>query len=264
MEAIHIISKFPEHPVLTWKDTLYKAVPLGDSWWYRFYKYLLLNAEHPNEIGYTLARTFDLIAKDNAPELLVDMPSSLPGTGDYIKDSLILDGILKYRTKLGHIMNRNLPIQHKFKMWHWDLFMQYCDSTNDSATKILLWAWSKSFWTPCEPDAFYDSPYRCFVAALILKNIHDPYKKLFDDIKLYWTSNNKQLPRQTDFYSKDIEVKTAAWFFWLCPEYSDMYSLFEHQAQTLSVFELYQLLLHGYSDSEEVGLELPELKVNFI
>lgn len=259
MEPIHIISKFPEHPVLAWKQQLLSTIPPGPGWWDRFYAYILSNADHPYEVGYTLAKTFDLIAKNNGQEINIELPTSLPGKRDVIFD--VLDGILKYRVKLGHIANRNIPLQPIFKEWHWNLFVKYALEPGDTASRILLWAWSKPFWTPYENGTFYDAPYRYMIAAMLLRSKYEPYKELFDKIKLHWIDNNKQLPRQHDFYVKDIEVKTAAWFYWLCPEYIDTYHIWEHNAQLFTLNKLYELLKHGAESSTEDYYELPELKV---
>lgn len=259
MEPIHIISKFPEHPVLAWKQKLLAVVPEGPCWWDRYYSYLLTNAEHPSEIGYTLAKTFDLIAKNNGSEICTDLPTYIPGNS--VVRLEVLDGILKYRTKLGHIANRNLPLLESFKDWHWHLFVQYSEEPDDVASMILLWAWSKIFWTPYAPGEFYDSHYRYMIAAMLLRSRYVPYKNLFDKIKLHWTDNNKMLPRQHDFYVKDLDVKTAAWFYWLCPEYIESYHIWEHNAQLLTLNKLYELLKHGAESSTETCYELPELKV---
>ena len=256
MIPIQIISKHPEHPVLAWKAELLTCIPLGPCWWDRFYTYLLSNADHPYEVGYSFARVIDLIAKGNGAELLSDMPDYLPslnGSG-YLND--VMDGILKYRRKLGHIEHRRIALNYDFKRWHWQLFESHAHELNDNASNILKWAWSKYFWSPASVDGLMlDDTHRFLIAAMIIKNTESFSHVLFDDIKKRWVNSNVILPRGVSFYSKDPEEKTLSWFFYLCPEYDNLHDLW-FQYSYMPIYKIAAMLKQSLQ-SEQSDTKAP-------
>ncbi len=241
MNTLNLISLYPEHPLLSWKDSLFNNIPMHELWWDEWYNYLDTHTKDPKEIGFTLARTFDLISKNAAPELILNFPNKLQFQTEKLNS--ILEGIYRYRTRLGHIKNRNLPPLTDFKIKHWNLILSYVSSVHDYAYKILMWAWSTNFWVPDAFNSSIDTPYRYLLGALLLKDNDDTFD-LLETIKLYWTNNNLLLPRNHDFLTHQVSIKRIAWFKFFFPEYAHIVPYLFEMSAIMTISQLAELLQH--------------------
>ena len=249
----NLLSLYPEHPILAWRNELFETIPIDSEWWQSFFSYLREHATSPKTIGYTIARLFDLIGKNKASELIPIFPIELP----FNNIDSILDGIYTYRKQLGHISNRNLALLPEFKLCHWNLISRYVKVPYDSAYKILLWAWSKQFWVPHAFDAEFKMPFRYMLGAMILKQNND--LELRTSIKQYWIGNNLVFPKNEKLFDHNINVQKESWFNLLCPEHFHISSMLLELAPSLTLYQLYEMLVLNEGTSSIEAVALPEI-----